>query len=340
MENDVKNQNTNEIKKIVIKCPREEVEVMSTLPFIVTMSEEYPKADLVLLCEEGTSSLLCFLPFKVKIYERPKHKQSLMETHHYIANLQDLYNVDLFFDLENSLNSAFMGFNLRAKERIGYIVSWNKFFLTKKFPIPLGASDERKSMKLLENYLEKDLREVKISKYKEAGTQIDNIEKLFKEPEPPKFILIMVDNFKNVSAEVELWKNFFDHFQKQKFVIWSQYDENAISDLFSSIDLGHNELYMQRGCQVKEMLYLFNKVKGVVTNNIVAESLCLYLGIDALTLLTKKDSWPHYEFFKFRPQRILIKKEEQTIEHFVYDEVRILKDFNQVIDQIHFNFKL
>jgi tetratricopeptide (TPR) repeat protein len=116
--------------------------------------------------------------------------------------------------------------------------------------------------------------------------------------------------------------------------------ENAISDLFSSIDLGHNELYMQRGCQVKEMLYLFNKVKGVVTNNIVAESLCLYLGIDALTLLTKKDSWPHYEFFKFRPQRILIKKEEQTIEHFVYDEVRILKDFNQVIDQIHFNFKL
>lgn len=338
MENDVKN--LNEVKKIVIKCPREEVNVMSTLPFIVTMSEEFPKADLTLICEEGTSSLLCFLPFKVKIYERPKHKQSLMETHHYVANLQDLYNIDLFFDLENSLNSAFMGFNLRAKERIGYEVKWNKFFLTKKYPMPAKASDEIKSMKLLENYLEKDFINVKISKYKETGTQIDNIEKLFKEPEPPKFILVMVDNFNNVSAEVELWKKFFDHFQKQKFIIWSQCDENAVSDLFASIDLGHNELYTQRGCQVKEMLYLFSKVKGVITNNVVAETLCLYLGIDVLSLLTKREPWPHYDYFKFRSQRILIKMEEPSIEHYFYDEVRSLKDFNQIIDQIHFNFKL
>ncbi|NOT78980.1 MAG: hypothetical protein HOP07_08245 [Bacteriovoracaceae bacterium] len=328
-----------EIKKILIKCPRTELEIIGCFPFIVTISEEFPKAEINIIVEDNCSLALSFLPFKVKVYERPVVKKSLIETHHFCANMNAIFNIDLFFDLENSFNSAFMGFNFRAVERVGFEVKWNKVFLTKKYPLPVSLSIEKQSMKLLELYLNKPMQDIRISKTKETGQSIDTIEKLFKEPEPPKFIMIMLDNFINTSAQIELWKIFFDSFQKQKFIIWSQFDENIISDLFASIDLGHNDLFIQRGSNIKEMIYLFSKVKGIVTNNLWAEGVCNYIGVDSLTLLDKKTHLPQYDFFKFKPQRIFLGP-DGIIEHHVLDEVREMKDINQVVDQIHFNFKL
>lgn len=328
-----------EIRKILVKFPREEGAVVNCFPFIVTLSEEFPKAEINIITEEGCSLALNFLPFKIKIFERPKTRLSLIETHHFCANMHDIFNIDLFFDLENTVNSAFMGFNFRSKERVGYEVKWNKYLLTKRFPDQPMLPIEKKAMKLLELYLNKNLNDVRISKSKESGQQIENIEKLFQEPEPPKFIMIMLDNFANVSKQIDLWKKFFDSFHGQKFVIWGREDEGVISDLFASIDLGHNDLFMQRGSNTKEMLYLFSKVKGVIVNNPWAEGVCNYIGADALSFFNKKEGWPSYEYFKYRPQRVLFNPEGK-IEYYVMDEVREFQEMNQVVDQIHLNFKL
>lgn len=328
-----------EVRKILVKFPRTELEVVNCLPFLVTLSEEFPKAELNVIVEEGCSLILSFLPFKVKFYERPKTKLSLIETHHYCANLHDVFNVDLYFDLENTLNSAFMGFNFRSKERVGYEVKWNKYLLTKRYPDQPMMPMEKKSMKLLELYLNKNLNDVRISKSKENGQAIDNIEKLFQEPEPPKFIMIMLDSFATVSKQIDLWKKFFDSFHGQKFVIWSRQDEGIISDLFASIDLGHNDLFMQRGANIKEMIYLFSKVRGVIVNDVWAEALCNYIGVDSISFFDKKENWPTYEYYKYRPQRILF-NQDGSAQYFILDEVREYKEMNQVVDQLHLNFKL
>lgn len=328
-----------EIKKILVKFPKEKNDVMECLPFLITLSEEFPKAEINIIVEENCSLILNFLPFKIKVFERPATKLNLIETHHYCANLNDIFNIDLFLDLENSLNSAFMGFNFRAKERVGYEVKWNKYLLTKKFQDPTNLSIEKKAMRLLELYLNKDLKDVRISKMRESGKFIEPIEKLFQEPEPPKFIMIMLDNFPNVSKQIELWKKFFDCFQKQKFVIWSQEDEAVISDLFASIDLGHNDLYMQRGVEIKEMLYLFSKVRGVIANNIWAEGLCNYVGVDTISVYDQMIKFPSYDFFKYRPQRVVYYS-ESDVKYYILDEVKEWTTLNQFVDQIHLNFKL
>jgi ADP-heptose:LPS heptosyltransferase len=328
-----------EVRKILVKFPREKNDVVRCLPFIVTLSEEFPKAELNAIVEEGCSLVLSFLPFKVRVFERPANKLSLIETHHYCANMHDIFNIDLYLDLEGSLNSAFMGFNFRAKERVGYEIKWNKYLLTKKFPNPENLPIGKKSMKLLELYLNKDLKDVRISKMRETGKSIESIEKLFQEPEPPKFIMIMLDNFPNVSSQITNWKKFFDSFHGQKFVIWSMEDEDIISDLFASIDLGHNDLFMQRGADIKEMIYLFTKMRGVIVNNLWAEGLCNYIGVDSISFFDKKDNWPFYDYFKYRPQRVLFSP-DGTIKYFVLDEVREWSDMNQVVDQLHLNFKL
>lgn len=335
---------TKEVKKILVKLPRNNSEVFSTFPFLVTLSEEFPKAEINIISEDNGSAALTYLPFKLKVFERPAHKVSLIETHHYCANLHDIFNIDLYFDLENSLNSAFMGFNFRAKERVGYEVKWNKYFLTKRFPDIPGLSTEKKAMKLLELTLEKNLADVRISKSKESGSIVEKVDALFKLPDPPKFIMIMLDNFINVSRQIETWKAFFDSFENQKFVIWSKDDEGVISDLFASIDLGKNNLYMHRGIDPKEMIYLMGKVQGVITNNIWAEGLCTYFGIEFMSFLESEDSLPQYDYFKFKPRRVIINPIVATtpspIKVIYLDEVREMEVMNELVDLIHFNFKL
>ncbi|RPJ78001.1 MAG: hypothetical protein EHM20_04945, partial [Alphaproteobacteria bacterium] len=101
------------IRKILVKCPPGIENAFSTFPFFITLGEEYPKAEINIISEENCSLAYNFLPFKNHIFERPKEKLSFFETHHYCANLNDIFNVDLFFDLDNNFNSAFMGFNFR-----------------------------------------------------------------------------------------------------------------------------------------------------------------------------------------------------------------------------------
>lgn len=328
-----------EIRKILVKFPRDLKDVIDCFPFVVTLSEEFPRAEINVIVEEGCSLALNFLPFKLKVFERPANKTSLIETHHYCANMDDIFNIDLFFDLENTVNSAFLGFNFRSKERVGYEVKWNKYLLTKRFPNQPMLSVEKKSMKLLELYLNKSFSDVRIAKSRESGQSIEKIEKLFQEPEPPKFIMIMLDNFAHVSKQIDMWKKFFDCFHGQKFAIWSRVDEGVISDLFASIDLGHNDLYMQKGSNTKEMIYLFSKVKGIIVNNTWSEGLCNYAGVDFLSFIDSKDNLPKYDYFKYRPQRVFF-NQDGTIEYQILDEVRPLAEMNQVVDQIHLNFKL
>ncbi len=328
----------SDVRKILVKMPKNNNELFETYPFLITLSEEFPKAEINLIVEDGGSAALAYLPFKVKIFERPVTKTSLIETHHYCANLNDVFNIDLFLDLENSLNSAFMGFNFRAKERVGYEVKWNKYLLTKRYPAPLGGSVEENSLKLLELYLQQNFSTVRILKDKDYGTQVEAIEALFKQVEPPKFIMIMLDNFTNVSRQIDIWKKFFDSFENQKFAIWTKEDEGVISDLFASIDLGKNNLYMHRGSDPKEMIYMLGKMQGVITNNLFAEGLCNYFGVDAFSIFESEKDLPLYRFFKCKPRRFIV--EGEKIKFLNLEETKELSSMNELVDVLHFSFKL
>jgi ADP-heptose:LPS heptosyltransferase len=328
------------VRKILVKCPPGVENAFSLFPFLITLSEEYPKAEINLITEEKCSLAYNFLPVKMRFFERPKEKLSFFQTHHFCANLNDIFNVDLFFDLENNFNSSFMGFNFRSVERVGYDLGLNKYFLTKLFPPRKDDPIEVSSLKLLELYRERNFQDVRISKVSDEGLLIDPIEQLFKEPEPPKFIMIMLDNFQNVSKQIGMWTKFFDCFQNQKFIIWSQEDEDLISELFKSVDLGHNNLYMHRGINSKEMIYLFKRTKGAVTNNVWAEGLCAYAGVNALSFFTEPvSSLPQYQYFRMKPQRFLF-SETSPIKYTYLDETREFEVMNHVVDRIHFIFKL
>lgn len=328
------------IRKILVKCPPLLEDAFNTFPFLIALSEEFPKAEINILCEENCSLAFHFLPFKHQVFERPKDKMSLIQTHHFCANLHDVFNIDLFFDLENSFNSSFMGFNFRSIERVGFGVGWNKYFLTQNFTTIENLSVEKKCIQLLELYSKKQFQDLKISRVRSEGFPVEKIEQLFQEPEPPKFIMIMLDNFQTVSKQISMWTKFFDCFENQKFIIWSQNDEDLISELFLKVDIGVNNLYMHRGSSAKEMVYLLNKMAGVVTNNIWSEGLCTYFGVNAVTFFSHRSpQLPEYHYFYFKPQRFFIPEKGPIIYSFEKEGYE-LQEMNQIVDHIHLNFKL
>lgn len=97
---------------------------------------------------------------------------------------------------------------------------------------------------------------------------------------------------------------------------------------------------MHKGDNAKEMIYLLNKVKGVVTNNSWGEGLCTYYAINALTFLVEPQlALPQYEYFRMKPQRYIF-SETGPIKYTSAEESREVELMNQVVDHIHFLFKL
>lgn len=329
----------NVINKILIKLPKLNDNSMAAFPILTILSEEFPKAELNAIIEEGDEFAFNFLPFKVRVFTRPSTKKNLIETHHFVANHNDIFNIDLFFDFENTFNSAFIGFNFRATVRVGFELGWNKHLLTHKFKRSFENDFERQSIFLLESYLGKNFSDVKISNPVGEGVVEEKIDQLFKEPEPPKFILIMLDNFSNVTKDIELWKSFFDSFEKQKFIIWTERDEDIISEIFAKIDLERNELYMHKGYTPAELNYIFRKVYGIITTSNFSEALCGFYNLSQVSFVSSSRPLLNYHYFRHRPLRIFF-KENKPVCMVHRDEEKTFSEMNEVVDFLHFNFKL
>lgn len=329
----------NEIHKVLIKFPREKDELFQCFPFVVALSEALPKAEINIIVEEGHLPMFSFLPFKVKAFQRPKHKANLPGTHQYCANLNDIFNIDVYFDLEGSFNSAFMGFNFRAKERVGYVEGWNKYLLNRTYP-PMPALDlEARSLYLLEKFTTQNFSDLKIYVRKDSSKPDEKLEALFSAPEAPKFILVMLNDFHSVVKEIEIWKQFFNCFENQNFIVYAENNQHAISEILHKMD-SKNKMYMHYGDDYLVLKYLFSKVAGVVTNNLWAEGLSIFYGVDTLSLLDKNKTHPQYQYFRYKPNRVF--HDSKKIESFKNAEgqEKSLEDINQLVDEAHFLFKL
>lgn len=331
------------IKKILIKLPKSESMVINAFPLLLQLGERYPKAEINLLLDYDQSWVLNFLPFKVLSYKMPKEKMNLLEIHQYCANFHDIFNIDLFFDFENTLQSSFLGFNFRARHRIGFQTGMNKYLYTKSFANVGNLNFTNKSLLLLENFLNTEIEPFKIAKeikvYDERSSTDSNVIPLFKTPEKKPFIMVMLDDFASVSTQIHHWKKFFDGFEKQRFVIWSAEDEDVISDLFLSIDLGHNELYMHKGKKIEELSYILSKMEAVVTNNLLCEGLCTYLNHDLFSFHFNGEAMNEYKFFEGKPIICEFLSEDKIILK-NQDEDLVKTSMNEVVDYIHQFLKL
>lgn len=323
------------LKKILIKLPLE-FEPFSLFAFFIDLLERFPKADIAVIGQKGQTWIYHFLPVKVELFELPEKKMSLLEIHQYCVNNHNLFNIDLYLDLESSLNSSFLGFNFRSKKRFGFKTGVNKFFYHKSLE-ENNLSIENQANQLLELYLNEEIENERLLFHYLKPIEESNVIPLFKKDAQIPFLFIMLKDFESVKNSINFWKEFFDSFEKQRFVIWSEEDENVISDLFLSIDLGKNELLMHKGKDVGELQYILKKAVGTITTTQQSEGLCCYYCIDSISLIFGERESFDYKRYENKPNLILVHSEDH-IE--VLQEESSLEDINELVDYLHRYFKL
>ena len=290
------------------------------------VKEEFPNEQISIIGPEKIYDLYRFLPFEVLIYPFPSNKNTLPGIHHFAYNLNDVFNIDIYFDLIDDFKSAFMGFAFRSKVRIGSDEGMKRYLLTKRLPPKFYPSIDQKSLELLHAHTSKDY-----SKLKVLGTEVS----LLKGVMAP-YLLFLIDDFKSDENRRKLLKIFIESFENQKMIFWNfetdNEEENEIRQQFftslSESNEGKNQFEFLKSSNYKHLTQLLLAAKGVFTDESWKARLGAYFGVDVYYWGNKILSPSPY--FKFCPTTLIMKTDKVALlgmeEEKTFDTVDLLVD--------------
>lgn len=293
-----------ELTKILIKVPKDKKDAATTYPLIHQLKTEYPESQIHILMTEDHEYLFKIFPFEVFTYVYDEQDKSLPAIHKFAVNLHDVFNIDLYLDLEGSFKSAFLGFSFKPKNRVGYVNGLNKFLLTHKIePFDTYRPDKR-PLKLLETFLEKDFSSLRISgKEKTEELKTKDAEEL--ENLPPYFFI----HSDKILEEPEFWDDFFRFFEDQYFVIWFDFKRGEeelekLTSYFKSLEQ-KNVYLVKTGPEDLFLRMLIHSI-AYISNDLDWSYIANYLGIKTYALVKKATDLPFMEHYEESPVLIEI----------------------------------
>ncbi len=340
------------MNKFLIKAPAQPEKMMLTFPFLHLLDENYPGSEINIIIDEDALDVYDQLQFKVNVYRFPKGKLSLLGIHHFSYNLLDVFNIDKYFDFENTFKSSFMGFTFRCHERIGRKTGLNSIWLHKKIESPSKDLWD----KFYLEYLEKNNLQIKIVGVKESSNVKTPIVHSLKEDvivdeqnpeekelevypeEEVSYILIITET----DQSWERWETFIDSFVSQKFIffLYSNLRQSKESEIISKIisrqnDDNDNNLYeVVVNKELKEMREKIIESVVVVSDIFWAANLASYLNKESFALINHKRVYPFIEHFQNTPN--IVKLDGNTpVRITTAEETKRVDDMSQVVDFLH-----
>ncbi|MBL6989504.1 MAG: hypothetical protein ISR65_06985 [Bacteriovoracaceae bacterium] len=257
------------MKKILIKPPATSVEAILCFPFIHAVALEFPDAQINIILEDSVVNYFELTGVNYHVYTFPKKNNSLLGIHHYSYNLQEVFNIDLFFDLENTFKSSFMGFCFRAKERIGFAAGMNKLFLTHQLLPKVGSANAcglEKKLDLLEFYLQKDFSTLSVQ------GQLAAKQRAIKKED--SFILLVLSNGQALLQRSDFWQEFFNSFYEQRFVICTPQLNEDLKSCVTKANL--NEFIWKSYGNMSEIYDFITMANVVITDNLIVSTIANY----------------------------------------------------------------
>jgi hypothetical protein len=311
--------------KFLVKAPEKKDEMVLSFPFFIKLREEFPDHEINIITEEGSKEIYHYLNLDFKIFEIPKKEKNLLGIHRYAVNQSAIFNIDKFFDLENSLFSSFIGFSFRAKKRYGLPAKWSKYFINNPVISPEEASRDLFYLKLLDRYISK---EITFSKFRDKNEQQNFLPEEFK-----SYILIYLDkeeNFENMAKLVT-------SFEKQQFVFYSHLPSFDIQEFHKKLPPSPFIHYLYDKTLSYCSQYFLN-AKGVISDALWFGIFSSYLKLPSFVFSSENLSIPQMPTFPF-PAGLIIHKKENFILLNDKNE-KSTNDVRDVVDALHLEFKL
>lgn len=317
------------MKKILVRAPEKEEDIILSFPFMHALKEEFPQDQINVIAPEGIHDLYGFLPFELAIHPFPIKNNTLPGIHHYAYNLHDVFNIDIYFDLIDDFKSAFMGFAFRSKIRMGSDEGMKRYLLTKRLPPKFYSSVDQKSLELLQAHTSNDYSSLKV-----LGTEVS----LLKGAMAP-YLLFLVDDFKGDENRRKLLKLFIESFESQKMIFWNfeteDYEEMEIrQQFFASLaenNLGRNQFEFLKSANYKHLTQLLLAAKGVFTDESWKARLGAYFGVDVFYWGSKTLSPSTY--FKFSPSTLIMKTDKVGL--LGMNEEKTFESIDSLVDHLH-----
>lgn len=128
--------------KIVLRLPNELGDLIYAFPLLHGIHQAFPKARIQVIAPPTVLHYLDLLPFEVESFEIDLEKhEGVLAIHKYCYNLKEVFNVEIYFSLVNSLPANLMGFYFRSEKSIGYKNKMGKLYLTHQI-----EADEQKPL--------------------------------------------------------------------------------------------------------------------------------------------------------------------------------------------------
>lgn len=279
------------MKKILIKLPVKLEELACTWPFFELLCE-YAKNDKVhIVFDEKNDPWHEWPVQRLECFRLPDKDRSLLGVHKFSVRENDIFNIDIYIDLEGSLISAYMGHCFKAKQRFGvHSNSWAKIFYHHRVLATQGKSLDERYIMILEKVFEQSFSDYR---FKPSAAHIPEFEELFKTLDPRDCTLVILNQLNDET--IDFWGQFFNGFAHQKFIIVGLEQSFALRELHQELS-SENEYYYELSFDFLRIRALVDLCLGVICDEVwLASLLCLmdrkvqYLGPKQMPEFTRVD---------------------------------------------------
>lgn len=142
--------------RIIVRVPNWLGDIVLSFPFLYSLREKFPQAEIFIIVRPEFFGLLKLLPFKVELI--PFHKReypNLWGLYKFSRKFSHLQYADYFFILTPSFSSTLIGLLLKAKNRIGFLGNWRGPMLNRGFKQVKGRHRAEEYLYLLEKPFQK-----------------------------------------------------------------------------------------------------------------------------------------------------------------------------------------
>lgn len=207
--------------KILVKAPEDSDECIKSFSFFHFLRESFSESEISVLVDEKNVAFFHYLkPLEMKVYSLPESERSILKLHRFAANLTNVFNINIFFDLEGTKSSASLGKFFRAEESFGYGDGLQKLLYDKFI-------EQRDPLDLLSLKVEREftIRQVRGGVARSVKEIIDL---------PPYFVLFL-DKLED-SKYRKFWKGFINSFSGRYFVLWHNSSDQHLNTFSNELD--------------------------------------------------------------------------------------------------------
>lgn len=305
------------IKKILVKCPIGRFSILESFEFLHNLKNDFPEAQIFNICEKGEKFLFDILPFEVHAFEIPPEKSSYLGIHHWIKNLHDIFNIDMYFDLEESLRSNFIAAHYKAQYRIAQENNLNKFVYTHLLKPIEGLRNSDRFLNLL-NFEEKKYKvptEIEVKGEVVGIIKPEEVENFFEAKEVEPFVFIPLSSLDDNFEKFTFWQQLILNLNNHKLIIWTEESGPSVDMLK---EMTNEKVVVASEMDPATLSAYFNHAVAVISDNPIYASLSTYYQINSV--LIPEENSEDNEAIEFKGKVLKLKKENGV---------------DQVSDQLH-----